>query len=216
MRERCGSAKQNEGVAAQIHFGVSGGDQVADFFFGHSFFQIFKNETVDVASGLAGKAQEFEFVGRFARAASDGDGIGGDAFEGGSGSAEMVVESEGKSLFDTDAAGAEIFISERRSDEIRGAFIFLPDANFDGIAHEFAHAAFFECGGDEQRSAGTRNDESEESFTESPTNAGEIVKRSAGTEEQGVEFRVEGGHEFLCVKETRVELVGSNGMDAIA
>ncbi len=61
-----------------------------------------------------------------------------------------------------------------------------------------------------------RNDESEEAFTESPTNAGEIVKRSAGAEEQGVEFRVEGGHEFLSMKETGVELVGSNGMDAIA
>ncbi len=155
MRQRGGSAKEHEGVAAEIHFCVARGDQVADFFFGHSFFQIFKNETVDVASGLAGEAQEFEFVRRFARAASDGDGIGGDAVEGGSGSAEMIVESEGESFFDTDAARAEIFIGERRGDEIRGAFVFLPDANFDGIAHEFAHAAFFECGRDEQRSAGS-------------------------------------------------------------
>jgi len=144
------------------------------------------------------------------------DGIGGDAVEGGSGSAEMIVEGEGKSFFDTDAARAEIFIGEGRGDEIRGAFVFLPDADIDGIAHEFAHAAFFEGGRDDQWRAGARDDEGEETFAESPTNAGEIVERGAGAEEQGVEFRVEGRHEFLRMKKPRVELIGSNGLDAIA
>lgn len=37
MRESGGSAEENERVAAQIHFGVTGVDELSDVFFGHSF-----------------------------------------------------------------------------------------------------------------------------------------------------------------------------------
>ena len=94
------------------------------------------------------------------------------------------------------------FLSTReRGDEFGGTFLFLPDADVDGIAHEFTHASFFKSGRNEKRLACAGNDEGEETFAESPTNAGEIVEGSAGTKKDGVEFRVESGHEFLSVKE---------------
>ena len=85
-----------------------------------------------------------------------------------------------------------------------------------GIAHEFAHAAFFEGGRDENGLAGARYDESEEALAKSPANAGEVVERGAGAEEDGVEFGIELGHPFLRMEQAAVKFVGSDGVDAVA
>jgi hypothetical protein len=55
-------------------------------------------------------------MSRFAPAAGDGDGIRGDRFESGSCGAEMIVEGEGESFLDADAAGTQVAIGERSGD----------------------------------------------------------------------------------------------------
>ncbi len=150
------------------------------------------------------------------RAAGDGDRIRGDAFEAGSGGTDVIVEGEGKSFFNADAAGTKIAIGKRSGDELCGAFVFLPDADFDGVTHRFAHAAFFKGGRNQNRLAGTGNDESEKTLAESPADTGEIVERTAGAEKKGIEFWIELRHELLGVQQACVEFVGRNGMDAIA
>lgn len=130
--------------------------------------------------------------------------------------AEVIVESERESFFYSDAAGADTALGEETGDERGGAFVFLPDTNFDGIAHELAHAALFERGSDKEWRTGARNDKCKEAFARSPADAGEIVERGAGPEEDGVKFCIELRHEFLGMEEPGVELVGSDGMDAIA
>lgn len=189
---------------------------MADLFSGDTFFQIEKNLAVDIARGFTSETHEFEFVRGFVSAAGDRDGVRRYAFKGRRGGAEMVVEGERQSFLDPEAAGAEIFINQRCGDELCGTLVFLPDADFGGIAHEFAHADFFESGRDEKRLTGARDEESEETLAESPADAGEVVQRSARSEEDGVEFRVETGHEFLGVDEAVVKLLRGNGMDAIA
>lgn len=216
MRERRGGTEESHGITAKIHFGVRGADHAADFFSGHTFAQILKNQAVDIAGGFAGEAHELQFVRGLARAAGDGDGVGGNKIEAGSGSAEMVVKGEGQRFVDTDAASAQIALRQRRGDELRGTLVFLPDAHVEGIAHEFTHAGFFKGGRNEERLAGAQDDQGQEAFTGPPANAGEIVERRAGAEQDGVEVWVEGGHQFLRVKQAAVEFVGGDGMNAVA
>jgi hypothetical protein len=152
----------------------------------------------------------------FVRPASDGDRVRGDQLKTGSGNTEMVVKSEVKSFVDADTAGTEILRSERCGDELGGAFVLLPNENVEGVAHQFAHASFFEGGRDQKRLAGAGDDDGEKPFARAPTNAGEVVERSAGAEEDGVEFWVQLGHEFAGAKKTGVKFVGGDGMNAIA
>ena len=128
----------------------------------------------------------------------------------------MIEKSEGKSFFDADAAGAEIAVGKRCGNELGGAFVFLPNANVDGEAHEFAYAGFFEGGRNNKGLAGAREGEGKEALAEAPADAGEIVKGRAWTNEESVELGVELGHEFLGVEEAGVQFVGSNGVDAVA
>lgn len=152
----------------------------------------------------------------FARTAGDGDRVGGNAFEGGSGGAEVIVESKRKSFFDADAARTQVAIGERSGDEAGGTFVFLPGADFEGIAHRFAHATFFKGGRNQNGFAGARDDQSKEALAEPPVNAGEIVEGTAGADEERVEFWIELRHEVLGMEQASVEFVGRNGMNAIA
>ena len=216
MRERRGGAEKHQRAAAKIHLGETGGDQSRDVLLRHSSLNRSENLAVDVERSLAGETHEFEFMRRFARAASDGDGIGGDKFESWRGGAKMIVEREGKSLVDADAAGAKAAIGERSGNELGGALVFLPDADFDGKAELFAGAAFFEGGRDKDWFAGARKDEGEEAFGEPPVDASEVVEGSAGAEDKGVEFGIELRHPLLGVDQAPVKFFGSDGMDAVA
>ena len=216
MRKRGGWADADERVAAQIHFAVTAGDHAVDLFVGHSFLKILEHMAVDIASGLAGQAHEFEFVWGFMGAASDGDGIGGDEIESGCVCAKVIEKSEGKCFVNADLAGAEMTIGEGSGDKLCGTFVFLPDTDIDGIAHEFANACFFEGGRNEDGLAVGRDDEGEKTLAESPTDAGEIVEGSARAEKDSVKFRLEIGHELLGVQQATVKFVGSDGMHAIA
>lgn len=161
MRERCGGTEENQRPTAKIHLREAGADEVGDFLFGHTFSYGCVNLAVDVEGGFAGEAHEFEFMRGFERAAGDGDGIGGDAFKTRSRGAKVIVESEGKSFLDADAAGAEVVIGETSGDELAWAFVFLPDADFDWEAELFAGAALFEGGRDKDGLAGARKDQRE-------------------------------------------------------
>jgi hypothetical protein len=194
MRQGGGWAKQNHGVPAELHPGIASHNEIADLLLSHSFLQICKNQAINVESSVAGETHEFEFVRGFAGAAGDGDGIGGDAFVGGSGCAEMIEKGEGKALFDADAAGAEIAVSESGGEKLERVFVFLPTADFGGIEERFAHAGLFECRADEDGLTAGGDDEGEEAFAHPPVDAREIVEAGAGTDEEGVEFGIGLGH----------------------
>ena len=216
MRQGGRGAEEDQRISAQMHLRVAGDDQVADLLLRHPFFQICKNRAVDVAGGFAGEAHQLEFVRGFYAAAGDGDGIRRDEIVGGRGGAEMIEEGEGKAFFDADAAGAEAAIGERCGDELRGAFVFLPGADFGGVQERFAHAGFFEGGRDEDGLPGARDDEGQQAFAEPPADAGEIVEGSAGADEEGVEGGIGLGHQGLRAEEAGVEFVGGDGVDAVA
>jgi len=152
----------------------------------------------------------------FPRTAGDGDRVRGNTFESRSGGAEAIVEIERQSFIDADATGPEVSFGKRRGDELGGAFLLLPNANVDGVTHRFAQAAFFEARRYEERLACARDDEGEKTLAETPANAGEIVEGGAGAEKNGVEIRVESGHDFLSVNEPSVKFLRRDGVNALA
>src|SRR6267154_1111935 len=128
----------------------------------------------------------------------------------------MVEEGEREPLFNADAARAKAAVREGRGEELRRVFVFLPGTDFGGIQQRFAHAGFFERGGNEDRLASARNDQGEEAFAEPPVDAGEIVEGSARADENRVEGWIGFGHEGLRVEKAGVELVGGDWADTVA
>src|SRR5260370_31221286 len=88
----------------------------------------------------------------------------------------------------------------------------------------FAQAAFFEARHDEDWSSGPRNDQPKQSLAKAPTNAREVVKRSARSKEERVVFcglrrRAVGcerrfGHEPFWVFHAGAGFLGGDGGDA--
>ena len=216
MGQRGGSAQQHQGAAAKIHFGETRGNERGNFFLRHPFLQSCKDFAVNQAGGFAGEAHELEFLRGFASAARDDDRIGGKETKGGRGRAEMVVKGEGKSFFDADAAGADLTSGEGGDDEFRGAFVFLPEMDVEGEAQRFAHAGFFKGRTDENGLAETREDEGKKTFAEAPTNAREIEERRARADDEAVKGGRNFGHAILRAKEAIVEIIGSEGANAVA
>src|SRR6516165_1106008 len=153
---------------------------------------------------------------RFHSAASDGDGIGRHTFKTWRSGAEMIIESERKRFVDASTAGPDAAIRKRAGNEFSGAFILLPDPDFERVAREFTRARFFEGRRNQKRLARAWQNHSEKAFAQSPANAGEIIKRGARPEDERVEFRIELRHQFLGVNEARVEFVRRDGVSAIA
>jgi hypothetical protein len=83
-------------------------------------------------------------------------------------------------------------------------------------AEGFAHAGFFKGGADKNGFAGTRKDESKETFAKSPANASEIVQRRTGPDDEGVKGGLYFGHTMLGAEKAIVKIVGREGMNAIA
>lgn len=99
---------------------------------------------------------------------------------------------------------------------MRGAFVFLPETNIQRKAEGFAHAGLFKCGADKNGIARMRKDEGEETFAESPANAGEIVERGAWADDESVEGGLYFRHAMLGAEKTIAEIVGGERMNAIA
>ena len=74
--------------------------------------------------------------------------------------------------------------------QLRGAFVFLPNADFRRIAKRFAHACLFEGRRNDDGIARSRNDESEEAFAGPPADTREVDERGTGTDQQGFKFWV--------------------------
>src|SRR5206468_4188083 len=104
----------------------------------------------------------------------DGDGIGGDTFERGSGGAEVVEKSEVGGFVDADAAAAKATIGEGLACEFCGAFVLLPDADVGGEAELLAKPAFLKGRADKNGAAAARKKKCEEALAGPPTNAREI------------------------------------------
>ena len=189
MRQRGGSAQQHQGAAAKIHFGEARGNESGDFFLRHTFLQSCKDFAIDQAGGFAGEAHEFELLRRFARAARDDDGIGGEKSKGRRGSVKLVIKGERKGFLDADAAGTDLAGGERVDDEPLGAFVFLPEMDIEREAQRFAHAGFFKGRTDKDGLAGARNDEGQQTFAEAPTNAREVVEGRARADDVGRQRR---------------------------
>src|SRR2546430_16143623 len=126
----------------------------------------------------------------------------------------MVEECEERGFVDRDATGAEAAIRERLSGEFCWAFVFLPDAHFRGEAKLFAEAALFERRANEKRLASARKNEREEPFAGPPADAGEVVKRRAGGDEERVELGRKIRHELLGVREPSAKLLVGDRNDA--
>jgi hypothetical protein len=82
-------------------------------------------------------------------------------------------------------------------------------------AQGFAHAGFFKGRADENRLAGTREDQGEETFAEAPANAREVVERRSRADDEAVKGWRNFGHAILRVKEAIVEIIGREGADAV-
>ena len=109
-----------------------------------------------------------------------------------------------------------IAIREGRGDELGGALVFLPDADFDGELELLVGAALLESRRDKDWLTDARDYEGEEPFAQAPVDSGEVVERSAGTEDERVDLWIELPHEFLRVGKACLDLFGSDRVDAIA
>src|SRR5208283_4875070 len=140
----------------------------------------------------------------------------GDAVECRRGGAEVVVKRERESFFNADPTGLDVAVSEGRSNQLGGAFILLPNTDFCRIAKRLAHACLFKGRRNDDGIASPRNDESEEPFAGPPTDTGEVYERGTGSNQQGLELGIGLRHQFLGTKDTCAELLGRDGVNALA
>ncbi len=113
VRQSRGGTEQNQRAPAQAHFRKAGFYEMSDVVLRHAFAQSSKDRFIDFERSLASEAHQFEFVRRFAAAAGNRDGIGGNIFKSGSGRAQMIGVSEIGRLFDTQPPGADALIGKR-------------------------------------------------------------------------------------------------------
>src|SRR5277367_6383628 len=123
---------------------VAARDPFGNFALLHSFTQGSESRFINIEGGLAGEAHQLNFVITFSRAATVRDFIRADAFQRRRRVAQAVEENVHRSFFHTDTAGANSTFREPFCSKLVGAFVFLPDAHFDGPAKIFAEARFLE------------------------------------------------------------------------
>ena len=97
----------------------------------------------------------------------------------------------------TEIGGAEAAIGQCACRKLRGALIFLPDADFGGEAELFAKAAFFKAGAHNDGLSLLWNQYAEKAFAGPPADSGEVIEGAAGGQEQSVKFCVLFGQELL-------------------
>src|SRR5579863_10478474 len=211
MRQCRGSSEQHQRATAQVHLCEAAFNKTRDVLLRHALLQRSKCRTEHVEGRCAGQSHELEFVRRLVRTASDRDGIGGYVFESRSRLAEMIEKSEPSGFFDANAARANALIGKRGGSNFRRALIFLPDADFERKTKLLAKAAFFKARHDEDRSSRAGNDQAHQPLAKSPTYAGEVVQRSAGSEEQRVILRGRVRHQTLCALNALAEFFTLNG-----
>ena len=120
---------------------------------------------------------------RLASAASNGYRISGDVFESRRGTAQTIQKCEWRGFFYAHAPRSNTAISKRRGGDLRGALILLPDADFGWELQLLAQASFFKPRHDKYGIARARQHQGEEPLADSPTHAGEVIKRSPGGKE---------------------------------
>src|SRR4029077_13283143 len=110
----------------------------------------------------------------------------------------------------SNAARANALVRKRGGGNLCGALIFLPDAHLKWKMEPLAQAALFECRHDEYRAPRARQDQPKQAFAKPPTNAREVVKRSAGRKEQRVIFENRVRHQTLRVLDALAKFVHPN------
>jgi hypothetical protein len=142
---------------------------------------------------VASEAHALDLMRALDHAATGGDGSCGDEFQMRVGGTDAFGEGEGHVLVQTDAAGAEMAISETAADEREGAFVFLPGKDVSVICdwaggEKFVGAAFFEGRTDEEGFGSRRKNECPKAFASVEREVSEVDGRAGGiSENDGVD-----------------------------
>jgi hypothetical protein len=116
---------------------------------------------------------------------------------------DAVGEGELSALFDADLAGGDACVFEGFGEEGVGAVVLIPGVDLGdrglrecgGLGfHTLADAAFFEDRADDEGAAFDRENPGKEALGLSPGEAGEVVERGAGADDEGVDLIL--GEEF--------------------
>src|ERR1700682_3194978 len=172
----------------QIHLCESGFDEVCNIILRHALFEGCERGAEDIEGGFASETHQFKLMRGFVSTAGDGDGIGGGVFEPWRGLAQMIEKGEAGGLLDADASGANILVCQRFGGDFRRALVFLPNADVDWQMEFFAKPSFFKARDHKTGTAHARDDKTHEALAKPPANPCEVVKRSAGREEERVVF----------------------------
>ncbi len=110
---------------------------------------------------------------------------------------DAVGEGELCALFDADLAGSDACVFERFGKEGVGAVVLVPGVDLGHRSlrerggfgfHALADAAFFKDWADDEGAAFHGEDPGEEALGLSPGEAGEVVERGAGADDEGVDL----------------------------
>ena len=100
-------------------------------------------------------------------------------------------------LFDADLSGGDAGVFERFGEQRVGVFVFVPGVDLGGGGggqrcglgfHALADAAFFKDRADDEGASFGGEDPGEEALGLAPTQAGEVVERGAGGDDEGVDL----------------------------
>ena len=151
-----------------------------------------------------------------AGAATDRNRIAADVFGRGIRFSQAVEKHKARRLFDAEPAGLQSMIRKPLRGYAVRTFVFLPCPNFNGPRQEFANAAFFKRGRNEDRFATARNQKSKHALARPPSNPREIEERGPRRDEERRELRLGVGHQLLRASYAGLALAGGDGLDAIA
>lgn len=195
MGERGVLAYLAGGEAGEACAQIAGGDELGDLAVGHAGFERLPSGFVDVEGVVVGEAHEGELGGRFNGAAASGDGGSADGSEVRAGVSDAVGEGELRTLFDSDAARDDAGVFEGFCEEGVGTVVLVPgvDLGDGGLRkrgglgfHALADATFFKYRADDEGGAFDGKDPGEETFRLPPGEAGEVVERGPGADDESV------------------------------
>ena len=184
------------GVAGDAAARVRGIDELAELAVGHAGLRGFVGGFVDRQRDVVGELHEGEFGGSLDGAAAEGDWRCAGCCERGAGVGDAVGEDELGALLDADAAGGDAGFFEGLGEELVGVLVFVPGVDLgDGGGgecggfgfHALADATFFEDGADDEGCAFGGEGPCEEALRLAPAEAGEVVERGAGGDDDGVD-----------------------------
>lgn len=184
-------------VAGEAAAKIGGADELAELTVCHAWLGGFVDGLVDLESDVVGEAHERELCWGFNATATKGDWGSADGGEAGTGVSDAIGEGELGALFDANLPGRDAGLLECFGQECIGIFVFVPGVDLCGggggqrgglCFHALADPAFFKDGADNERSSLYREHPTEEALRLAPAEAGEVVERSSGGDDESVDL----------------------------